>query len=191
MRIFKDIFLVIILIFHLISCSTLGSHIIKGKGSYFEAKKNSIIHFSKKHSKSYNINSFLVFNESTSLNSYNLKISKIDYVNMRADIKVGEKSLYFPNDFIEFENKLFIWYDSLKNVDKKTIEMMHKYKILDSMFYKVEIGMYPTDSLPIAVSDHRTKGVYYFICKNDISNFKTLKTQWILEPDEFPNVKCD
>ncbi|MFN3756503.1 MAG: hypothetical protein ACK4RM_06080 [Flavobacterium sp.] len=84
----------------------------------------------------------------------------------------------FPSNFLEINNKLFIWYDNKKDIDENTIQTYLKYSLL--VDNKNETIYFLDD-----IMDDSIIGVSYYICKNDITNFKKIKSNYIkkLHPD--------
>ena len=192
MKIVKTSILFLIISLMIYSCIGYKQSLIKGTGNLKMARINAIIDFSNKHYKKHS--TFFVDNCSDKNNVLfcldiipNLNKWSVDTV-----FKIGEYNRYFPNDFYIYKNKLFMWVDENKVYNKETVNVLNDFNILDSINYKIQIGeISPNQILPEFVIDHGLKSVNYFICKNDISKYKTVKSQWILEPNDFPIVKCD
>ncbi len=71
----------------------------------------------------------------------------------------------FPSNFIEIDKKLFVWYDNNIDIDEKTIQTYLKYNLL--VDNKNETIFFLDD-----IMDDSKKGVSYYICKNNLTNFK-------------------
>ncbi|MEL6484470.1 MAG: hypothetical protein AAFP96_06450, partial [Bacteroidota bacterium] len=50
-------------------------------------------------------------------------------------IRIGNTNKYFPSRFKEINGKLFYWSDSTTVITKDVLEVMKKYKVLDTVQY--------------------------------------------------------
>lgn len=73
-----------------------------------------------------------------------------------------------PNNYLEFNNKLFIWYDSNREITKQTIEIYKKFDLL------IDDEEGSIKFLDNDILDDKKKGTTYFFCKNDLSKFKKI-----------------
>jgi hypothetical protein len=71
-----------------------------------------------------------------------------------------------PSNYYEIENKLFYWYDDTKTIDEKTIKIYLKYDLL------VDNQNGTIGYLDDFILDETLKGGFYFICKNDLTNYQ-------------------
>ena len=56
-------------------------------------------------------------------------IPDVNKVYFREYHKIGEKSINFPTEYFEYNDKLFIIYDTINAVNKKTINRLKKYDV--------------------------------------------------------------
>jgi len=186
-------FIFLIILFNLfLSCTSYKHKLFKGKATLEEARINAIIDFSSKYYKRHS--SFLIYNCSDKTQNIFCFVFVINDNKEVIDtlFKIGEYNRYFPNDFLEYNDKLFVWNDENKVYNRKTIEALQRFDKIDSINYKIQIGEISHEQvLSSLVIDHSLKTVYYFICKNDIIKYKSIKSLFILKPDEYPNLECD
>lgn len=83
----------------------------------------------------------------------------------------------FPSNYLEFENKLFIWYDDNKQIDSLTLATYIRYNLLiDDKDGNIKY-------LDNVVLDDSKKGVIYFVCKNNLTRFeKKVSNKYIKHP---------
>lgn len=192
MKVLKIAILLLIVSMMVNSCFVYKKNLFKGSGDIEKARINAIIDYTNKYNKKYS--TFMIYDfENINTDYYCFTISpNLNKWSMDTIFEIGEYHRYFPNDFYIHKNKLFMWVDENKVFNKETINVLHKFNILDSINYKIQIGeISPEQILPEFVIDHGIKDVDYFICKNNISKYKTVKTPWILEADYVPKLKCD
>lgn len=87
-----------------------------------------------------------------------------------------------PSNFYEVNNKLFIWWDDQKEVDETTIQTYLSYDLLIDNQNDTIVTL-------DVVLDDKTKGVSYYICKNDLSNYKKIKSSYV--KNSHPKLKCN
>jgi predicted transcriptional regulator len=88
----------------------------------------------------------------------------------------------FPNNYVEINKKLFIWYDEEKEIDEETIKIFMKYNLL------VDNKNDSINFLDVIIDDSK-KGVSYYMCKNNIANFKKIKSNWVKK--SHPKLSCN
>jgi hypothetical protein len=74
----------------------------------------------------------------------------------------------FPNNYLESENKLFLWYDDNKQVDSITVNTYKRYNLL------IDDENGSIKYLDNDILDESKKGVIYFVCKNNIAKFEKI-----------------
>lgn len=115
-------------------------------------------------------------------NYYVFRIDKNGKFAPRLIDTIGAYTKYFPTDFYEKNNKLFIWHDNNKRLDKKTVAKLQEYNCVDSLYHKDNI-------IPIMDPKKFQKSMYYFVCKKNILKYKKKKAMWI-RPKDYPKLKC-
>lgn len=88
----------------------------------------------------------------------------------------------FPSGFLEENNKLFIWYDEDKKIDENTIQTYLRFDLLvdnqnETIFFLDDI------------MDDGIKATVYYICINDLTNFKKSITNYV-KPSH-PRLNCN
>ena len=103
---------------------------------------------------------------------------------------IGANSTYFPNKFKEIDNSLYIWNDSTIKINVETIEKLQKYKVIDSTYYKIQIGQLSEDNYPVIKSDDSKKSTFYYICKKNIKKHKKIISNKVLSVSKYPDNVC-
>ena len=100
---------------------------------------------------------------------------------------IGSFRGYLPTDYLIIEEKLFYWNDSTKILSKEIVNVLNKYNRIDSTnvngFQYIPEGAF--------IIDERQKGVDYYICKNDFTNYKKVTTSRAYGYYEPPKLKCN
>lgn len=185
-KVFKIITIVLwfSLFFH--SCCSYRSELIKGKGSIEEARLNCITDFAntyktpKKYLNERKGKPFQVFE----IVEYKLKddmygfivIPEIDgNVSLTIRDTLGKVPLRsFPNRFKVKNDKLFYWTDNITPLNQDVLNVLDEFGVLDSIDIKRELGLLPEnfEDTRMVTLDHRLKTVTYFVCKNNVSDYK-------------------
>ena len=99
---------------------------------------------------------------------------------------------YFPSKFHEENGKLFLWGFADRNgtITTELVSIMQKYEMIDSLYYKIQSGEISKDNQEYIITDASIKGTSYFMCKNDILNFKKVRQSKVLSKENFPNLNC-
>lgn len=84
-----------------------------------------------------------------------------------------------PNQFVEIENKLFIWFDPKKGMDENTNEILKKYGVLTNG---------NKDSMNIR--DDAKKGTDYYFCTNNLNKYKIINTNIATGYYKPPKLNC-
>ncbi|MEE9348787.1 MAG: hypothetical protein V3U80_01930 [Flavobacteriaceae bacterium] len=158
---------------------------LKQKGNKDNARKNIILDYLYNYTEK-SKEFFFVENFSDTKRLYVFRIEKYNTVKPAPSLTdtIGAYTDFFPTNYYEKDNKLFIWHDKNKRLDKKTVVKMQEYNCIDSLYYK-------GDNVDGAIIDtgNFQKSLYYFVCKENISKYKKRKAIWI-EPKNYPNIKC-
>ena len=178
----------LLLIISLQSCNGYKKKLIIN-GNQGNAIENMIMDFSNTEkgriNKVYNIS---IENESTSL--YHFNIDSVDNVYTYKRVSIGNKVSGFPSKFIEVKKRLYIWEDSTQIVSQEIIKKLHKYKVLDSTIYKIEIGELSEEKAPSYKTNELRKSLNYFFCKNNITQYIKVKTNMYITETNYPQIDC-
>ncbi|WP_412464553.1 hypothetical protein [Flavobacterium mekongense] len=173
----KNIIFLVFIFF--LSCKSIDSQIVS-QGNIDNAIMNSIIDFKKtKLFKTGAVFSVLENNEEEFYKITIISKGKNKYLYSKQK-KAKENKL--PSRYYETDNKLFIWWDENHEVTDKNIEILNKY----DMLVDDEGGnVWFLESS----SDDSKKGATYFICKNDLKNYKRVISS--TSSSTLPNLKCN
>lgn len=83
-----------------------------------------------------------------------------------------------PEQYFEYNNKLFYWYDDKKTKNPAIIKKLSEYKVIDNVTSINEDMGY--------IRDEEKKGINYFFCKDNLLIYKKEKTSKAL-PQEIKN----
>ena len=149
----------VLLLFFLVFCCSCGG----GKSNFTNtggveiAIKNAITDFNKcrlaKHNKTFHIyftNNSKVFGVGIVAAPEKIYIIQNDSTNI------------LPSKYIEYDGKLYYWYDESLPVSDDVIKKLKQYKLIDSVKTIADIIFVNDDS--------KIAGNYYF-CKNNLSNY--------------------
>lgn len=202
----KVIKIILVLLFgsSFYNCSIYKNQLFKGEGGIEQARMNVIIDFISTYKTPRN---YLKEREGKPFDVFVLdrrKQSNEDlYVftvlpeyqeitlNPEDDLGKVPKS-YFPNKFVVEEDKLFLWHDSVTPLQKELLNVMDEFGALDSIDVKRELGLLPDDyeDTRTVIIDDGLKGVTYFICKDNIENYKKVVTNKAFGYYDPPKLKC-
>lgn len=73
-----------------------------------------------------------------------------------------------PDQYIEYNNKLFCWYDDKKGKNPNIVKKLSEYKVIDSVKVLTEDMGY--------MRDDAKKGVNYYFCKDNLVIYKKEET---------------
>lgn len=99
--------------------------------------------------------------------------------------KVGSKDAKLPTRYIEKEGKLFYWWDDNYPLTQKTLDILGKYDLLLNNDMDGVVEFYD-----FATNDAR-KGVHYYFCKNDLTQYKKQTTNKGIGYYDAPDVDCN
>jgi hypothetical protein len=92
-----------------------------------------------------------------------------------------DKSSRLPTRYLEYNGKLFYWYDEKYTLEKDVVNKLDKYNLIDSV---------ETIAQAVFVHDDTKKGVNYYFCNNNLFNYKKIITTKALEYCELPKLNC-
>ena len=97
---------------------------------------------------------------------------------------LGKKGVKMPTRYIEKDNKLFYWRDDNYPLTKKAILVFEKYNLLvnNDLDGAMEVYDFKTND--------SQKGVDYYFCKNDLTQYKKVTTNKAIEYYDAPKLKC-
>lgn len=98
--------------------------------------------------------------------------------------KIGDKTTIFPSHYIEKNNKLIYWGDSISTLSEDIVKVLSRYNQIDSTFVNEE------QAYPDFVIDESIKGAHYYFCKNNLAKFKRVITNKAMGWYAPPKLKC-
>ena len=110
-------------------------------------------------------------------------IVSYDQFLLTEDVKVGSKGV-LPSRYIEKDDKLFFWWDDDYPLNEKTLDVFHKYNLLqDDKGGTIKY-------LDFTIDDAQ-KGADYYFCKNDLTKYKKVITNIGIGYYDAPDLKCN
>lgn len=98
-------------------------------------------------------------------------------------IKVGKKGVKIPTRFVEKEGNLFYWWDDDYPLTQEALDIFSKYGLLQDD----EGGWVKFPDFSI---NDAQKGVDYYFCKNDLSQYKKIVTNKGIGFYDAPKLDC-
>ena len=98
---------------------------------------------------------------------------------------LGSSIPYFPTRYKEFENKLFVWYDSNYVVTKEIFQILDRYNHIDT------VNLHGIVRIPDSTIEDSKQGVDYYFCKCDLSRYKKVKISIAVGYYEPPTLSCE
>lgn len=152
----RKYFLIITLSLFCYSCSSWKKELVK-KGSNEVSFKNAIIDFCNTSSLAKKDKVFSIY--------YKEYPSKVIGINIIGDdnkiyVLQGLPQGKIPDKYLEYDNKLFYWYDDKDIKNPNIINKLSEYKVIDSVKALTEEMGY--------IRDDSKKGVNYFFCKENL-----------------------
>lgn len=103
--------------------------------------------------------------------------------------KINSKDDWFPSRYVEKNGKLFIWADSTYGLKENIIKVMSDYKVLDTINPNSLEDL--ARSMEFSTDDSK-KAQHYYFCKNDLTQYKKLKTSVAIGWYKIPNLpRCN
>lgn len=190
----------------LYNCVSYKSKIYEGQGGVIEARVNIMDDFihtyetpksylKEREGKPFNV--FTIWEEKPS--SEKLYVFTV-LPNNQKEIRLDPKDhlgkvprIGFPNKFVEQEGKLFLWNDGTTPLKEEILNIMDKYQVLDSIDVKLESGLLPNDyeDKRMIVIDDALEAVDYYVCKNNVSEYKRVKNNKAFGYYQPPKLDCD
>jgi len=99
-------------------------------------------------------------------------------------IKIGYKGLKIPTRYIEKDNKLFYWRDADYPLTQETLTIYKKYHLLVDNDLDGVIEFFD-----LKINDAQ-KGVHYYFCEKDITNYKKITTNKAIGYYNAPILDC-
>jgi len=99
--------------------------------------------------------------------------------------KVGYKGVKIPTRYVEKDNKLFYWWDEDYPLTQETLTVFKKYNLLVENDLDGVIEYYDFKI------DDAQKGVHYYFCKNDLTNYKKVTTNKGIGFYDAPTLNCN
>jgi|SRR5690606_10503653 len=197
---------IIVVYLILISCSTSNTFISEQSYSNINQARINVIsdfvniyktpkrYIKEREGKPFNV--FRIFNNDIKGHFYSFRISpnNNNYISLSIKERVGKvPESNFPNRYIIKENKLFLWKDETTPLSKELLNVIHEYGILDSIDVKKELGLLPDnfEDIRLVTMDDNLEGVDYYVCKSNISKYKSVKTKIAYGSYKKPTLKCN
>lgn len=188
----------IITLFIIHSCSTWKKS-LSTNGDIDVAINNSITDFINT-SKLFNTDSVFVINIIDQEDFYIIGIGgAVNKVYPYIRDTIGAKNDLFPTKYMVIEEKLFYWNDPDQGITQEIIDILSQYDAIDLAWrdreYNIPLnisdGEYGENVyIPPMVIDDAQKGIVYYICKNDFTNYKKTGFNTILRHYKQPKLKC-
>ncbi len=177
-RIMKSyLYFIFVIILLLPSCATWKTG-ISSQGDYETAIKNAVIDFSNTTSVFKQDSTFAVdFKE---FDSEIIGVSLLGTVGKFIVVADGKTSR-LPTRYLEYNGKLFYWYDEKYSLKEDVINKLDEYSLIDSV---------KTIAQAVFVHDDAKKGVNYYFCKKKLSSYKKIVTTKALEYCKIPKLHC-
>lgn len=160
------------------SCAGWKKDLVE-KGNDEIAFKNAIIDFCNTSSLAKRDKVFTI-----SFKEYNSKAIGIGIIGDTNKIYIYQNSPQsrIPNQYIEYNSKLFCWYDDKKENNPNIIKKLSEYKVIDSVKVLTEDMGY--------IRDDSKKGTNYYFCKENLIIYQKEETSIALPRDIKINLKC-
>ena len=87
-----------------------------------------------------------------------------------------------PTRYVEYNNKLFYWHDSTKNVSDEVISALLKYNKLDTFNI--------SQLIPDMMIDDSKKSADYYFCKSNLKKYKKVTNSIAIGWYDSPRLNC-
>lgn len=180
-----NILYIFLIISSLTSCSCWKDTLITN-GDENSAISNAITDFLNSSGKHDNDTVYSIGIENINNDIIAITISGTDFkITPTPETIIGSTTKTIPTQYLEKNGKLFYWHDNKTILTKDIIDVMSKYKIIDSMNVNGIVG------IPEYTIDESKKGVHYYFCKNNFRNYKKIKTNRALGYHRRPFLDCN
>jgi len=102
----------------------------------------------------------------------------------RKESKVGTYDAIFPTRYLIRDEKLFYWSDTTQVITQEIVSVLEKYNQIDTLWWS-------SGGLPDYVIDDGKEGIIYYICKNNLKNYKKTGSNTIRKHYNPPKLKCE
>lgn len=175
MRIKKKLYLVVVLLLLPLSCIAQKKAVVNNKSDYLTAINNAIIDFCKTSSLIKDNNTFYVTYKD--LNDKIIRVSIIGNVN-KFYIAANTPVNRLPHNYSECTKKLFYWYDdNISHNSEDVIRKLKEYRLIE----------YNPDIIEASIDDKK-KGISYYFCKNNLTTYKKVKSNF--SQNSVPELSC-
>jgi hypothetical protein len=188
----------IIALFIMPSCSTWKKS-LSTSGSIDVAINNSITDFINT-SKLFKADSIFVIDITDQEDLYIIGIGgAVNKVYPYIRDTIGAKNDLFPTKYMVIEEKLFYWNDPDQGITQEIIDILSQYDAIDLAWrdreYNIPLNISDGEYgekvyIPPMVIDDAQKGLVYYICKNDFTNYKKTGFNTILRHYKQPKLRC-
>ncbi len=168
---------IIFFIFFLSSCATWKNELRTASNSE-NIIYNSIIDFHNTSSLAKKSNSFALI-----IKDYNNDIIRVGiYEASQKFYRTHEKLLTtLPTRYIEYDNKIFYWWDDSLSATDEIINKLKKYNLIYNVNSFADI---------VVVIEDDKKGKVYYFCKNNIEKYKKIKAGRFVKKTIPLKLKC-
>lgn len=178
----------ILFLLFIVSCSSVE---YKKSSNPEDAIQNVIKDFSnskfRKNNKIYEI-----LQLSSNEDLYLFTIKEMPFYSPKISDTIGSKTKSFPTSFRLYNKSIFLWSDKDSIISKNLLDMLKKNVKLDSSLYKFQKGILVSDNdFPVVVTNERKKGIFYFVCKNNVSIFYRLRSTYRPKIKDYPFLDCN
>jgi hypothetical protein len=122
----------------------------------------------------------------------------------REENKVGTYDKVFPTRYIIKESKLFYWNDTTQIITQDIITVLERYNHIDFNWKdaiiqdiilaigNIDFNWKDDDFIltPQIVHNDGVEGIVYYICKNDLKNYKKKRVDNLRKQYKIPKLKC-
>ena len=182
----KYIFILIVVVFIPFSHCATWRETLALKGNINDAINNSIVDFTHTSNLSKTDSVFTIsvidINEETIIIGISVPSEVVYPTNKN---KVGTFDNKFPTKYIINNSKLFFWNDSTQIITQEIFDILKQYNYID--FSRSELSYI----LVGGVHNDGVKGVVYYICKNNLKNYKKIGSNALRKHYKPPKLQCE
>ncbi|MCC5943524.1 MAG: hypothetical protein JJT94_01210 [Bernardetiaceae bacterium] len=165
------------------SCTSWKNNLVSN-GNPNDAVYNAIIDFvniEKKYVKQDSV--FSIYVEDINKNILSVSIfRKINKVSLFTKDEINYDYRHFPTNFLEIDGKLFYWKDTTKSVSQEVVDKLYLMSRVDTVIYQKKLSE--------RIIDDAQKGVDYYFCKSDLTQYRKVRTSTAVGGYNTPKINC-